>query len=148
MTASNNRPGIAAAVVAGMLLTSSSAHAGTPEPCSNASLRGDYAFQIDGTNANGPFASVGKSTYDGRGGVTGVFFMSSNGTIIPVHYAGSYALQADCTGAKSIELDIGIPVSFYLVVDDNLREIRFIGTDAGSTVSGTARKVFAGDDKR
>ena len=147
MTASSNRTGLSAAVVAATLLASSPAsHADTPASCSNASLRGDYAFQLDGTNTNGPFAAVGKSTYDGRGGVTGVFFMSSNGAIIPAHYTGTYALRADCTAVKSANLDIGITVNFFMVVDSNLREIRVISTDAGSTVSGTARKLFGGDD--
>jgi len=144
MSISNNRAGIVAAA-ATLLVSSPASHASTPAPCSNASLRGDYAFQIDGTNANGPFAAVGKSTYDGRGGVTGVFFMSSNGAIIPAHYTGTYALRADCTAVKSANLDIGITVNFYFVVDSNLREIRMISTDAGSTVTGTARKLFSGD---
>jgi hypothetical protein len=100
---------------------------------------------MDGTNANGPFAAVGKSTYDGRGGVTGVLFLSSNGAIIPAHYTGTYALRADCTAVKTANVDIGLTVNYYMVVDSNLREIRFISTDDGSTVSGTARKLFSGD---
>ena len=139
---------IMAAVVTALLISSAAAPASAQQPCSDASLRGDYAFQVDGTNLNLSFAAVGKNTYDGKGGMRGVIVVSSNGTTIPpTSYTGTYALNADCTGIKSVTLDIGLTVTFYFVVASNLREIRAIVTDPGFTVSGTGSKLFNGDSQ-
>lgn len=136
------KPGIAAAVFASLLISSFTTRLDARDRCTNASLKGSYAFQVDGTNANGPFAAVGKNTYDGKGHLKGVIVVSSNGAIIPAKYEGTYTLNADCTGIKSAALDVGLTVNFYFVVDSDLREIRMIVTDPGFTVSGTARKLF------
>jgi hypothetical protein len=133
---------IVVAVVATILISSLATHASAQERCNNASLLGSYAFQVDGTNVNGPFAAVGKNTYDGKGQLKGVITISSNGVIIPASYTGTYTLNADCTGIKSATLDIGLTVNFDFVVDSNLRGIRMIVTDPGFTVSGTARKLL------
>ena len=135
---------IVVAAVATLLISSLATHASAQGRCDNASLLGSYAFQVDGSNINGPFAAVGKNSYDGKGHLKGAIVISSNGTIIPANYTGTYTLNADCTGIKSAALDIGLTVNFYFVVDSNLREIRMIVSDPGFTVSGTARKLFTG----
>ena len=148
MSTSNTRPGIFVAVVTTLAMSSAATYASAEQPCNNASLRGDYAFQIDGTNGNGPFAAVGKNTYDGKGNLSGAIVISTNGAIIRASYIGGYTLNADCTGTKWATLDVGLTVNFDFVVDSNLREIRMIVTDPGATVSGTARKLFNGDSQR
>jgi len=130
--------------VATLIVSSLATHASAQGRCSNASLLGSYAFQVDGANVNGPFAAVGKNTYDGKGHLTGVITISTNGTLVPAApYTGTYTLNPDCTGTKSATIPmIGMTVTFYFVVDHNLREIRMIVTNPGFTVSGTARKLF------
>jgi len=137
------KPGIVAAALASLLISGFTTRLDAQDRCTNASLKGSYAFQVDGTNVNGPFAAIGKNTYDGKGHLKGVIVVSSNGAIIPAKYEGTYTLNADCTGIKSAALDFGLTVNFYFVVDSDLREIRMIVTDPGFTVSGTARKLFA-----
>ncbi len=141
-------PRIVVAAVATLLFSSLAIPASAQGRCSNASLLGSYAFQVDGTNVNGPFAAVGQNSYDGKGRLNGVILISSNGAIIPAKYTGTYTLNADCTGIKSAALDIGLTVNFYFVVDSNLREIRMIVTDPGFTVSGSARKLFTDADSK
>ncbi|SRR6266853_1233748 len=143
MSTGIGRRGIIVAVVGTLLISSLATRASAHERCNNASLLGSYAFQVDGANVNGPFAAVGKNSYDGKGHLTGVIVISSNGAIIPTTYTGTYTLDADCTGIKTAKLDIGLTVNFYFVVDSNLREIRMIVSDPGFTVSGSARKLFA-----
>jgi hypothetical protein len=127
--------------------------------CSNASLEGSYGFRVEGTNVSnsnlplGPFAALGKNTYDGHGGMQGEIVVSVNGVIFSVPYTGAYTLNTDCTGQKSVNLLgalTGLTVTFDFLVDDSLREIRMIMTQAGPTggtlsngltVSGDARKV-------
>ena len=140
-----------------ILLMSGAAGAGAQEQCTAASLDGSYAFQVDGANVSnpylppGPFAAVGRNTYDGKGHLGGSIVVSANGSIIPATYTGTYTVNPDCTGHKSALLSLGLVVEFDFVIDDNLREIRMIVTRAGPpnagvdglTVSGTARKLFA-----
>ena len=147
MSTGISRRRMVVAVVAALFISSLATQASAEERCNNASLRGSYAFQVDGTNVNGPFAAVGKNSYDGKGQLKGVITISSNGVIIPATYTGTYTLNADCTGIKSAALDIGLTVNFSFVVDSNLREIRMIVTDPGFTVSGTARKLFTDADR-
>ena len=125
--------------------------------CSNASLNGSYAFQVDGTNVSnpnlppGPFAAVGKNTYDGNGNMSGTITVSANGVMIPTSYTGIYSVAGGCTGTKSATLLNGLTVSFDFVIDSNGRGIQMIVTGAGFgtpvnglTVSGDARKLFSG----
>src|SRR6266850_1797489 len=130
------------AVFASVFISSLATAVSAEERCTDASLRGSYAFQVDGTNVAGPFAAVGKNTYDGKGGMKGVIVISLNGAIIPATYTGTYHVSSDCTGVKSATLNIGLTVNFYFVLDDDVREIRMIVSDSGFTVSGTARKLF------
>ena len=149
-------PGILVAVFAGVLISGLATRLEARERCSDASLRGSYAFNVSGTNVSnpylplGPFAAVGRNTYDGNGHMRGVIVVSSNGSIIPATYTGTYAVKSDCTGVKSATLSIGAVVDFAFVIDSNLREIQMIATQAGPpnsqadglTVSGSARKLF------
>ncbi len=148
MSTGIGRRRIIVAVVATLSISSLATRASAQERCNNASLLGSYAFQVDGTNANGPFAAVGKNSYDGQGRLKGEIVISSNGVSIPASYTGTYTLNANCTGIKSATLDIGLTVTFYFVVAGNLREIRMIVTDPGFTVSGSARKLFTDLDRK
>ena len=135
------------------LLVSGFAQVSAAEGCNDASAVGSYAFKVDGTNVSiplpggpGPFAAVGKNTYDGMGHMAGVIVVSSNGTIISATYTGTYHVNTDCTGYKTFTLSIGGTVGptidMDFVLDDDLREIRMIISDPGFAVSGSARKLF------
>lgn len=139
-------------VSAGLLISSAATRVSAEERCTNASLLGSYAFIVDGTNVSvslpggpGPFAAVGKNTYNGRGQLRGAIVVSSNGEIVPATFTGTYKVNSDCTGFKSATLNIGgaagPTINFSFVIDDDLREIRMIVTDAGFAVSGSARKL-------
>jgi hypothetical protein len=71
------------ALFASVFISSLATVVSAEERCTDASLRGSYAFKVDGSNVSGPFAAVGKNTYDGKGGMTAVILISSNGAIIP-----------------------------------------------------------------
>ena len=127
------------------------------ERCSDASLKGSYAFRVDGTNVSnptlplGPFAAVGKNTYDGRGHMSGQITISADGAMIPATYTGTYSVAPGCTGTKSAKLNIGATVNFFFVIDSSGRGIKMIVTEAGPaaalagglTVTGDATKMSA-----
>src|SRR6266571_874299 len=142
-----------AALSASLLVSSLATAVSAQERCTNASLSGSYAFKVDGANVYiplpggpGPFAAVGKNTYDGKGGMQGSIVISSNGVIIPANYTGTYTVQSDCTGFKSATFTSGLlqgaTVDFDFVIDDDAREIRMIVSDDGFAVSGSARKLI------
>jgi hypothetical protein len=155
-------PGIVAAVFASLIISGFATRLDAQDRCTNASLKGSYAFKVDGTNVSnpylplGPFAAVGKNTYDGRGLMRGVITISSNGLIINATYTGSYTVNANCTGVKSATLSIGAVVDFFFVIDDDLREIQMVVTQAGPpgsladglTVAGSARKLVSNTDDK
>jgi hypothetical protein len=111
------------------------------EECSNADLRGLYSFVASGTLGGLPFATAGQTQYDGNGGVTGLIQISVNGTVTNViPWSGTYRVNPDCTITK-IGVVPGFPnLHFFVTAGDNFKELRFIATNPGTTISGTARK--------
>ena len=115
--------------------------------CSVADLKGDYSFVVSGTlNASsglpaGPFAAAGKTTYHGDGAADGVIQISLNGTQVSSPWSATYAVDSsDCTFTKAITLQVGGTLHFFITVGDDFRELRFVGTDTGTAITGTARK--------
>jgi hypothetical protein len=74
--------------------------------CTNASVAGTWGTILTGTQipATGavPFASVNRTTYDFAGNFWGSQTRSSNGTVSRVTYVGTYTLNSDCTGKKTV----------------------------------------------
>ena len=138
-----NRSLAVAAVLAASLSTSlaSAADTGSPE-CSNRTLRGDYAFEIDGTVVAGPMTGtlrgVAMTRFDGEGGLSQVDFATLNGVPMfpdwrPV--TGTYEINADCTGRAELVPPPPVPAfRLRLVVSDNGRKVTTIveGNATGS----------------
>lgn len=114
--------------------------------CSNATLTGTFAFTSTGfiiapPPEAGPFAIVGKQTFDGNGAFTAAATVSQNGNIIPVTLAGTYVVNPDCTGTFTVQISpVGITTHVFIVIDDNGKEFQAIQTDPGVVVTGNARR--------
>src|SRR5215831_10182015 len=76
-----------------------SAQAGQDRSCSNASLSGSFGFTIVGTLPAGPFAEVGRQTFDGDGYTAATATASVNGNSFPVTLEGKYTVNPNCTGS-------------------------------------------------
>jgi hypothetical protein len=119
--------------------------------CLNADLQGAYSFEASGTFNGLPFAAAGQTLYDGNGGAEGVIQASSGGTVYPpALWTATYSVssmttnsgQTLCVLNKTITIpDYGMTISFFGTGGANFGELRFIATAAGSTISGTARKM-------
>jgi hypothetical protein len=121
------------------------------DECSNSSIRGQYSFVVSGTFAGAPFAAAGLGIYDGRGNVQGVIQASSNGNINPATaWSGTYTVQPMTAGGGQtvcvLTKTLTVPgynnlvVSFFVTAADSFKELRFIATSPGATLSGTATK--------
>ena len=121
------------------------------QPCSNAMLKGTYGFQVFGAAVVGPGspgtprAAIGIYTMDGRGNLTGNVSVNNNGTVLgPGTFAGTYIVNADCTGTL---FTISPPGSLMLVVVDGGKEFYLMRIDpANIVVIGPAKRVSSGDN--
>ena len=87
--------------------------------CSNAFLKGDYAFTAigetpnpDGTTTFGN--TIGMTHFDGRGNLTQVDFPSIGAfeqtlTDFRTGQTGTYTVNSDCTGRMQILLNVSVP---------------------------------------
>jgi len=77
--------------------------------CSNAGVAGTWGTTLTGTQflpaptGPVPFASVNRITYDLAGNFSGTQTRSSNGTVSRVTFRGTYTVNSDCTGKKTIK---------------------------------------------
>jgi hypothetical protein len=115
----------------------------TQDQCSNADLHGVYSFVASGTMAGvGAFATAGQTKYDGNGKAKGLIQISLNGNVTAVTpWTGSYSVNpSNCTVAKTVSIPGIGTVHFFGTAGDRFKELRFIATDSGTAISGTARK--------
>lgn len=117
--------------------------AGNGKVCSVASLRGGYGYTSTGTllaayfppslaSLAGPFAEVGRQTFDGMGNTSAVASLSTNGSIVQnVSIYGTYVLHRDCTGSMTLQIpSLQAVVHMDFVLDRHGTEIRTLSTDS------------------
>ena len=75
------------------------AQAGEHRECSTASLQGSFGFTSTGTllalppPSAGPFAEIGRQTFDGQGNTDATATLSANGNIKRVTVVGTYVVN-------------------------------------------------------
>ena len=128
------------------------AQAGDHDECSNATLHGSFGFTSIGTllaippPSAGPFAEIGRQTFDGRGGTEGTATLSANGNTGHVTFDGSYVVNPDCTGSMTLfVLPLARTITLDFVIDDDGTELRAIttGNVTGNTESRVYKKQFS-----
>jgi hypothetical protein len=107
---------------------------GRSKRCSEATLRGDYGIQIQGTRPapgvpGGPIESVigiVLRTYDGHGNFDQVSNLkgSISGTNPDSQSFGTYEVNVDCSGIIRAQPLPGVVIEERMVILDNGREIR------------------------
>jgi hypothetical protein len=147
-SSSRRRLGKLLAVPALLLGLTCMAAAADNNGCSNATLKGDYAYAVNATSITippvGPLAILGKITVDGRGNFTG----SANGSIagiiltdIPI--SGTYSIASDCTGTLTTTYP-AFTGHFSLVLVEGVEgrsQAELLSTDAGTVGTGKINAV-------
>ena len=125
------------------------AQAGEHRECSNASLQGSFGFTSTGALIAlpapfaGPFAEIGRQTFDGSGNTQATATLSANGNINRVTVQGTYVVNPDCTGSMTLHvLPFNSRVNLDFVIDDDGAELRAIVTGAGVVEGRVYRKQF------
>ena len=120
-----------------------------PLSCSNATLKGTYAFANTGWSisthggAMTPFAHAGLGTFNGDGTNMSVITVVSNGVVVAknVTGTGTYSIRADCTGTAIFNFTATGPLHFNIYVSPSGNDFRRIATDPGSVEAGTETRV-------
>jgi hypothetical protein len=112
--------------------------------CSNRTLQGDYAFSIAGDATPIPTRGVAMAHFDGEGNFTQVDHVVVNGVPPAVDWrpgAGTYTVNADCTGKAILTNEGRPPMPLYFVIVGQGAEIRTVVSLPGtaSTSVGTKR---------
>jgi hypothetical protein len=108
-----------------------------------------HGIYCDPGRLRGPFAEVGTQTFDGNGATTTTFTASQNGNMFQVTFTGTYTVKSDCTGTFTLSNpDLGLTVTLFFVIDDNLNEFQAVETLPGAVVTRIARKQFPNGDSR
>ncbi|MEJ2365811.1 MAG: hypothetical protein P8075_13340 [Deltaproteobacteria bacterium] len=115
---------------------------------SEKSVRGSYGFSFQGEILGvGPVAAVGVLEADGRGNITDASrTINISGITFEQTFTCTYSVNPDGTGSAVCELDEpppeGAPAveTFGVVLVDNAKGFRFVGTTPGIVVLGTGTK--------
>jgi hypothetical protein len=127
-----------------------SSGASDQERCSNRTLRGAYAFAIEGVFVDAPapvpLRGVAVTTFDGRGHLTQVDHVVFGGTPPPADWTpatGTYKVNADCTGQMDLDIPGSpfTPVTLRLSIGANGTHINTVVSKPGYVVSSTATKI-------
>ena len=101
--------------------------------CSNATLKGAYAFSVlTVAEATGPGVVVGLGTFDGQGGFKQIDFPGNGGTDMGLTafrtgQTGTYTVNPDCTGFMTINLGSAVgTVENALVISNGGRSIHAV----------------------
>jgi hypothetical protein len=121
--------------------------------CNEATIRGNYGAQIQGTRPVPGGGSVFESvigvvhrTYDGHGNIEQVDNVKGSVTgIVPDRPGfGTYEVNADCTGIARFQPGPGILIEERMVIVDDGREIRTItGSPAAVMVTGVQLRIHS-----
>ena len=124
------------------------------QECSNATLHGSFGYTSVGTLVSlpdapvGPFAEVGRETFDGNGKTHATATLSADGIILTATVDGTYSVNPDCTGSMMLNVTFADGFGTALVhadfvIDEGGAELRAIVTDSGAVESRVYKKQFA-----
>jgi hypothetical protein len=129
------------------IVTTAQADSDNHEECSVATLKGSFGYTVTGALVTGPFAgpfaAVGKLTFDGTGNFENIRTISRNGDIsLDVEGVGTYTINPDCTGSFTFTDGGVVTLGTDIVIDDNGNELRMIATSPGTVLTVIGRKQF------
>jgi hypothetical protein len=126
--------------------------------CSNAGVAGEWGYTKTGTLFHPlagavPFATMGKLTLARDGTLSGVNNGSVNGAVSNDVLAGTFHIDADCTGTATVEVydqlgNLLRTIGMALVVDDDAGELRGLVTSLVLPNGASLRSVITAQAKR
>jgi hypothetical protein len=102
---------LAAAIALPALSGAARAQSTDNDGCSDATLKGDYAFVVTALTTQTFVVGIGR--FDGKGGFTQIDYPADGLLAVPpltdfrMGQTGTYEVRADCTGTQTINLNVG-----------------------------------------
>jgi hypothetical protein len=116
--------------------------------CSNSTIQGAYAFTIHGQVflPNGAallIDGLAKTTFDGKGNVTQLDAVATNGNVAPGwrNSTGTYSLDPDCTGTFTVSNGDQPPIHTQIIVAQSGNTIHAIVIDPGFATTSDAERI-------
>ena len=134
---------LASAVLLAQYCAPVSGYAEANHACTNATLRGSYAFTESGSIVDiGPVAVAGVFQADGNGNLVANDTVSLSGEIVQESLNFTYQVNSDCTGSASSAPNQE-PAHFNFVIINFGEEVTGIHTDPGTTLILKAKQQFS-----
>jgi hypothetical protein len=149
MKRSNTTKVFAVAVTALALAIAPTAKAQVNKGCSAATLQGTFAYTSTGSFVAapaplGPVAETGAQTFDGIGATSATGMSSTNGTIAPATSAGTYTVNADCTGTFILQIAPGIAAHYFFVITNDGSNYQAICMDPVAVITRIGARLYPG----
>jgi hypothetical protein len=123
--------------------------------CSNSTVRGTYAFTIHGTiflpdGSTLLIDGIAKQTFDGKGNMTQVDAVATNGNLAPGWRpgTGTYSVNPNCTGTQTISVP-GMPdLHLQIIVAQSGNTIHQVVIDPGVATTAEGERIRAPRDNQ
>jgi hypothetical protein len=133
-----------------LALAASSAVTAQASVCSNATIRGRYAFTIHGQILiqNGPTLPIDGlaiTTFDGEGNLTQLDAVAVSGNVTPgwASNTGTYWVNPDCTGTMTVTNGNQPPVHLQIIVAQSGNTIHDMVIDPGFATTAEGERIKA-----
>ncbi len=131
-----------------LALAASSTLTAHASACSNATIRGAYAFTLHGTlflpdGSTLLVDGIDKITFDGNGNFRQVDAVATNGNLAPGWRSGTgtYTVNPDCTGTQTISVP-GMPdLHLQFIVAQSGNTIHQVVIDPGFATTGEGERI-------
>jgi hypothetical protein len=129
-------------------LSMSSTLAAHASACSNATITGTYAFTLRGQiflpdGSTLVITGVARQTFDGRGNLTQLDAVATNGVMAPGwrQGTGTYSINADCTGSQTIVIPGLADLHLQILVAQSGNTIHQVVSDLGIATTSEGERL-------
>jgi hypothetical protein len=116
--------------------------------CTNATIKGSYAFTIRGqvllpNGATLLIDGLARTTFDGEGNLTQLDAVATNGGVAPGWRVstGTYSLSSNCTGTMTVTNGDQPPIHLQLIVSQSGNTIRDMVMDPGFVTTAEVERI-------
>ncbi len=132
-----------------LALAASSTLTAHASACSDWTIKGTYAFTLHGQvflpdGSTLLIDGIAKQTFDGRGNLTQLDAVATNGNMAPGWRpgTGTYSVNPDCTGTQTIVIE-GLPdLHLQIIVAQGGNTIHQVVVDPGLATTAEGERVF------
>ena len=136
-----------------LALAASSTLTARASSCSVSIISGTYAFTLHGTiflpdGSTLLIDGIAKQTYDGKGNMSQVDAVATNGFLTPGWRAGTgtYSVNSDCTGTFTVTNGNQPPVHLQMIVAQSGNTIHDMVIDPGFATTAEGERVRAPEE--